>query len=120
MTRSFPVDNKPRTIALGQELALRYEKPEEIVQHALDMFRNQEYVYALKPPILRNNEVDRFLFVSKRGICQNYAGSFALLMRTAGIPARIVTGYQRGEYNQVGNYLIARQSDAHAKHRYFY
>ena len=114
MTRSFPVDNNPRTTALGQKLALRYEKPEEIVQHALDMFRNQEYVYTLKPPFLRDNEVDRFLFDSKRGFCENYAGSFALLMRTAVIPARIVTGYQGGEYNQVGNYLIVRQSDAHA------
>jgi transglutaminase-like putative cysteine protease len=113
-TRSFPVNNNPRTIALGQELALRYEKSEDIVQHALAMFRNQNYVYTLKPPILRDNEVDRFLFDSKRGFCENFAGSFALLMRTAGIPARIVTGYQGGEYNQVGNYLIVRQSDAHA------
>lgn len=114
MTRSFPVDNNPRTIALGQELALRYQNPEDIVQHALSMFRNQNYVYTLKPPILRDNEVDRFLFDSKRGFCENYAGSFALLMRTAGIPSRIVTGYQGGEFNQVGKYLIVRQSDAHA------
>ena len=114
MTRSFPVGNNPRTIALGQELALRYQNPEDIVQHALSMFRNQNYVYTLKPPILRDNEVDRFLFDSKRGFCENYAGSFALLMRTAGIPSRIVTGYQGGEFNQVGKYLIVRQSDAHA------
>lgn len=114
MTRSFPVDNNPRTIAMGQELALRYQNPEDIVQHALSMFRNENYVYTLKPPILRDNEVDRFLFDSKRGFCENYAGSFALLMRTAGIPSRIVTGYQGGEFNQVGKYLIVRQSDAHA------
>jgi transglutaminase-like putative cysteine protease len=114
LTSSFPVENNPRTIALGKQLALRYENPEDIVQHALNMFRDQGYVYTLKPPILRDNEVDRFLFDSKRGFCENYAGSFALLMRTAGIPARIVTGYQGGEYNNVGNYLIVRQSDAHA------
>ena len=113
-TSNFPIDNNPRTIALGRELALRYENPEDIVQHALTMFRDQDYVYTLKPPILLDNEVDRFLFDSKRGFCENYAGSFALLMRTAGIPARIVTGYQGGEYNEVGNYLIVRQSDAHA------
>jgi transglutaminase-like putative cysteine protease len=114
LTSSFPVDNNPRTIALGQKLALQYENPQDIVQHALSMFRNQNYVYTLKPPILSDNEVDRFLFDSKRGFCENYAGSFALLMRTAGIPARVVTGYQGGEYNKVGNYLIVRQSDAHA------
>jgi transglutaminase-like putative cysteine protease len=114
ITRSFPAENNPRTIALGQELALRYENPQDIVQHALTMFRDQNFVYTLKPPILLDNEVDRFLFDSKRGFCENFAGSFALLMRTAGIPARIVTGYQGGEYNEVGNYLIVRQSDAHA------
>jgi len=114
LTRNFPAENNPRTIALGQELALRYENPQDIVQHALTMFRDQNFVYTLKPPILLDNEVDRFLFDSKRGFCENFAGSFALLMRTAGIPARIVTGYQGGEYNQVGNYLIVRQSDAHA------
>jgi transglutaminase-like putative cysteine protease len=58
--------------------------------------------------------VDEFLFGTRRGFCENYAGSFALLMRAAGIPARIVAGYQGGEYNKVGNYLIVRQSDAHA------
>ena len=114
LTRSFPAENNPRTIALGHELALRYEDPQDIVQHALAMFRHEGFVYTLKPPILHDNEVDRFLFDSKRGFCENYAGSFALLMRTAGIPARIVTGYQGGEYNEVGNYLIVRQSDAHS------
>ena len=114
ITSSFPTENNPRTIVLGRKLTERYDKPEDIVRHALTMFRNQNYVYTLQPPILRDNEVDRFLFDSKRGFCENYAGSFALLMRTAGIPARIVTGYQGGEYNQLGNYLIVRQSDAHA------
>jgi len=114
LTSEFPRKNNPRTIALGHELALRYDDPLEIVRHGLAMFRDQGFVYTLKPPILRDNEVDRFLFDSKRGFCENFAGSFALLMRTAGIPARVVTGYQGGEYNKVGNYLIVRQSDAHA------
>jgi len=114
LTSNFPVTNNPKTIALGRELALRYDNPQDIIQHALNRFREQDYVYTLHPPILRDNEVDRFLFDSKRGFCENYAGSFALLMRAAGIPSRIVTGYQGGEYNSVGNYLIVRQSDAHA------
>ena len=114
LTSNFPVKNNPRTIALGRDLAQRYNNPLDIVKHGLAMFRDQGYVYTLNPPILRDNEVDRFLFDSKRGFCENYAGSFALLMRTAGIPARVVTGYQGGEYNRVGDYLIVRQSDAHA------
>jgi len=114
LTSNFPVKNNPRTIALGRDLAQRYNNPLDIVKHGLAMFRDEGYVYTLNPPILRDNEVDRFLFDSKRGFCENYAGSFALLMRTAGIPARVVTGYQGGEYNRVGDYLIVRQSDAHA------
>jgi len=114
LTSNFPDNNNKRTIALGQELSRRYANPEDIVQHVLNMFRKEGYVYTLRPPILVDNEVDRFLFDSKRGFCENYAGSFALLMRAAGIPARIVAGYQGGEYNRVGNYLIVRQSDAHA------
>ena len=114
LTSDFPVKNNPRTIALGRDLAQRYDNPQDIVQHGLAMFRDQDFIYTLNPPILPDNEVDRFLFDSKRGFCENYAGSFALLMRTAGIPARVVTGYQGGEYNRVGDYLIVRQSDAHA------
>ena len=58
--------------------------------------------------------MDEFLFNSRRGFCEHYAGSFAYLMRAAGVPTRIVTGYQGGDVNPVGNYLIVRQSDAHA------
>ena len=113
-TTTFPGNSNKRTIALGKQLAQRYRNPEDIVQHVLTMFSKEGYVYTLQPPLLVDNEVDRFLFDSKRGFCENYAGSFALLMRAAGIPARIVAGYQGGEYNEVGNYLIVRQSDAHA------
>ncbi len=113
-TIDFPEDENPRTIALGRELGKRYSNPEDIVRQVLDMFRDQNYVYTLNPPVFRDDVMDRFLFESKRGFCEIYAGSFALLMRAAGIPTRIVTGYQGGEYNQVGNYLIVRQSDAHA------
>ncbi|RLA10480.1 MAG: DUF3488 domain-containing protein [Gammaproteobacteria bacterium] len=114
LTSEFPRNNNKRTITLGRELSQRYQDPEDIVQHVLDMFSQEDYVYTLRPPLLGDNEVDRFLFDSKRGFCENYAGSFALLMRAAGIPARIVAGYQGGEFNEVGNYLIVRQSDAHA------
>jgi hypothetical protein len=58
--------------------------------------------------------VDEFLFETKQGFCEHYAGSFVVLMRAAGIPARVVTGYQGGEYNDLGGYYILRQYDAHA------
>jgi transglutaminase-like putative cysteine protease len=111
---AYPDMLNPKTIELGKSLAERFERSEDIVNEVLNMFREEEFYYTLKPPVLGKNVVDEFLFGSRRGFCEHYAGSFALLMRAAGIPARIVTGYQGGEYNNVGNYLIVRQSDAHA------
>lgn len=78
------------------------------------MFLEQPFIYTLRPPILREDPIDDFLFNTKRGFCEHYATSFVYLMRAAGVPARIVTGYQGGELNPNGNYLIVRQSDAHA------
>ncbi len=110
----YPQKTNLRTIAFGKSLAERYQRSDDIVDEVLTMFREQEYVYTLQPPALGDDSVDEFLFGTRRGFCEHYAGSFALIMRAAGIPARIVTGYQGGEYNNVGNYLIVRQSDAHA------
>ncbi|MCW8944647.1 MAG: DUF3488 and transglutaminase-like domain-containing protein [Sedimenticola sp.] len=85
-----------------------------LVNQSLRYFRSEPYYYTLTPPLLGNNPVDQFLFDSRRGFCEHYATSFTSLMRIAGIPARVVTGYQGGELNPLGNYLIVRQSDAHA------
>jgi transglutaminase-like putative cysteine protease len=90
------------------------KKDGEIVRRALEMFRNEAFFYSLTPPLLGINTVDEFLFDTRRGFCEHYAGSFVFLMRAAGVPARVVTGYQGGESNPFGNYLIVRQSDAHA------
>ncbi|MDJ0833386.1 MAG: DUF3488 and transglutaminase-like domain-containing protein, partial [Gammaproteobacteria bacterium] len=110
----FPTHNNPRTIALGESWSRQFETDIEIVNHALSMFREQPFIYTLQPPLLGDNPSDEFLFSTRRGFCEHYASSLALLMRAAGIPARIVTGYQGGEINELGNYLIVRQSDAHA------
>ena len=114
ITLEYPEDLNPKTIAMGKSLAQRFDRSEDIINEVLKMFREQEYFYTLQPPALENDVVDEFLFNTRRGFCEHYAGSFALLMRAAGIPARVVTGYQGGEFNAVGNYLIVRQSDAHA------
>ncbi len=114
LATSFPEKFNPQSIALGRSLARRFDNSQDIINEILKMFRKQEFYYTLKPPRLGNDNVDEFLFGTRRGFCEHYSGSFALLMRAAGIPARIVTGYQGGEFNAVGNYLIVRQSDAHA------
>jgi transglutaminase-like putative cysteine protease len=87
---------------------------QDIVTKALSYFRNEDFYYTLRPPLLGSNPVDQFLFESRRGFCEHYASSFTLLMRIAGIPSRVVTGYQGGEINPIAGHLMVRQSDAHA------
>ena len=86
----------------------------DLVARVLRMFHEQPYAYTLTPPLLGNDGIDEFLFSTRRGFCEHYAGAFTFLMRAAGVPARVVTGYQGGEFNRLGNYFIVRQSDAHA------
>ncbi len=88
--------------------------PRTIIRRALEYFRAQPFVYTLSPPRLGDHPTDELLFETRRGFCEHYATSFTLLMRLAGLPARVVTGYQGGEVNPRGGYLILRQSDAHA------
>ncbi|MDP1766769.1 MAG: DUF3488 and transglutaminase-like domain-containing protein, partial [Methylotenera sp.] len=107
-------DENPKTRQLATKWMNEQKSPVDIIQAALSMFRNQPFVYTLSPPLLGSEPVDDFLFNTKRGFCEHYASSFVYLMRAAGVPARIVTGYQGGEINPSGNYLIVRQSDAHA------
>jgi protein-glutamine gamma-glutamyltransferase len=85
-----------------------------LIQVALRYFNQEPFYYTLSPPRLEGDTVDAFLFRSRSGFCEHYAGSFVFLMRAAGVPARVVTGYQGGEFNPLGDYLIVRQSDAHA------
>ncbi|MES2501696.1 MAG: DUF3488 and transglutaminase-like domain-containing protein [Pseudomonadota bacterium] len=102
----------PKTVQLAK--SWQGLSAEDKINSALQRYRQQPFVYTLKPPILGENPVDDFLFNTKRGFCEHYATSFVYLMRASGVPARIVTGYQGGEYNPNGDYYIVRQSDAHA------
>lgn len=107
-------DENPKTRQLASKWISEKKSPTAMVEASLKMFREQKFVYTLAPPRLGKEPVDDFLFNTKRGFCEHYASSFVYLMRAAGVPARIVTGYQGGEINPNGNYLIVRQSDAHA------
>jgi transglutaminase-like putative cysteine protease len=110
----LPGEGNPRTKALAQELRSTHADDMEFVQAVLAMFRQQPFFYTLNPPKLSDDSVDEFLFDTKRGFCGHYASAFAALARAAGIPARVVTGYQGGTRNPYGDYWILRQSDAHA------
>jgi len=110
----FPDDENPKSVALAKSWTNQKLSPEAIVQAALTMYGQEKFTYTLTPPILGRNPIDDFLFNTRRGFCEHFSSSFVYLMRAAGVPARVVTGYQGGEINPVGNYLIVRQSDAHA------
>jgi protein-glutamine gamma-glutamyltransferase len=110
----LPFGRNPRTQQLARELRSAHADDMEYVQAVLAMFTQQAFFYTLTPPKLSDDSVDEFLFNTKRGFCGHYASAFAALARAAGIPARVVTGYQGGTLNPYGNYWILRQSDAHA------
>jgi len=103
-----------RVRALAERWRSESRDAAAIVDRGRALFRNEPFVYTLRPPPLGEDPIDAFLFETRRGFCEHYAASFVLLMRLAGVPARIVTGYQGGELNTVGDYLTVRQSDAHA------
>jgi transglutaminase-like putative cysteine protease len=112
--RALPEGFNPRAVALAQSWRHDAQTDERIVATAVDWFRRAGLEYTLVPPPLGRDSVDEFLFETKSGFCEHFASAFAVLMRSAGVPARIVTGYQGGEINPVDGYMIVRQSDAHA------
>ena len=111
---ALPFAQHPRSRELAATWAARASDPEAVVNSALDYFRVNKFYYSLTPPALPRDAVDEFLFDTREGFCEHFASSFVVLMRAAGIPARVVTGYQGGEYNDVGEYMVIRQRDAHA------
>lgn len=110
----LPATGNPRARELAHRLRTQAGTPDATVDAALALFRREPFVYTLKPPLLGTDGMDEFLFDTRRGFCEHYAGAFVFLMRAAGVPARVVTGYQGGERNSVDDYLVVRQSDAHA------
>ncbi|MEQ8800372.1 MAG: DUF3488 and transglutaminase-like domain-containing protein [Salinisphaeraceae bacterium] len=112
--RQLPGDGNPRARALARQWRDRDAVPAEVVNAALTRFREQPFRYTLQPGVLRGEDrIDQFLFDTRAGFCEHYAGAFVFLMRAAGIPARVVTGYQGGSPG-LGDYLIVRAADAHA------
>jgi transglutaminase-like putative cysteine protease len=104
----------PRSAALARELRAASTSDSDYLRRILRLFREQEFFYTLQPPALGEQPVDDFLFGTRSGFCEHYASAFAVLARAAGLPARVVAGYQGGERNPVADYWIVRQSDAHA------
>ncbi|MEH6650102.1 MAG: DUF3488 and DUF4129 domain-containing transglutaminase family protein [Motiliproteus sp.] len=90
------------------------EVDERYIAQVMALFAQQPFRYTLRLPRLSGDRIDQFLLQSRSGFCSHFAGAFVYLMRAAGLPARIVAGYQGGEINPLGGYLSVHQFDAHA------
>jgi transglutaminase-like putative cysteine protease len=110
---ALPREGNPRARALAQQWRNESASTDAYIARVLDYYHNQ-FFYTLQPPALGKEAIDEFLFDSKKGFCEHFAGSFVFLMRAAGIPARVVVGYQGGEMNPYEHYLMVKQYDAHA------
>ena len=109
-----PTDSNQKTKDWVAAQRVQFSSDLAFAQSVLRMFNEQPYFYTLEPPLLGDDSVDEFLFTTQRGFCSHYASAFALMMRYANIPARVVTGYQGGEWNEEVKYLNVYQYDAHA------
>lgn len=110
----LPATGDPRSRAWAQALKAQYPQPAAMVEAMLRHFHDQDYHYTLRTVALGNDAVDDFLFNSRRGFCAHFAGAMTYVLRAAGIPARVVAGYQGGELNDAGQFITVRQYDAHA------
>lgn len=110
----LPEKSAPKTRQLATQLWAESKNAADYIQKVLAYFNQQPFSYTLQPKRLSGDHTDNFLFSTQEGFCEHYASSFVVLMRAAGIPARVVTGYLGGEWNDTAKYLLVRQSDAHA------
>ena len=110
----LPAGFNPRT----QQLATRWRQEagnddDALVRRALAWIR-EDFAYTLDTPLPGKHAVDEFLFDQQQGYCEHFSSAFVALMRAAGVPARVVTGYTGGVYNRLGGYWVIRHMDAHA------
>jgi transglutaminase-like putative cysteine protease len=111
----FDEDRDEKAQQLAHQLFEQSQRlPEKYIKTVLNWYRKNNFVYTLTPGTLSGDRIDQFLFSSRKGFCEHYASSFVMLMRYAGIPARVVTGYQGGQFALDGESWEVRQLDAHA------
>lgn len=111
---TLPEGYNPRTRDLARQLADGAGSDAVVLERIVAHLRDSDLTYTLRPPLLGRHSVDEFLFDARRGFCEHFASAFTVLMRAAGVPARVVAGYQGGEVNPIDGNLVVRQSDAHA------
>lgn len=112
---ALPAGGNPQSRQFAQRLYQQAgDDPIAYTNAIAQWMRSQQFRYTLSPPTLGSNRIDDFLFATRAGFCEHYASSFTYLMRAAGVPARVVAGYQGGQLGRDGKSWEVRQMDAHA------
>jgi transglutaminase-like putative cysteine protease len=110
----LPPGFNPRARSLAESWRAASASDREVLAHGIEFFRRERLQYTTEPPLLGRDSVDEFLYDTRQGFCEHFSSAFVFLMRAAGVPARVVTGYQGGDMNPVDGKFTVRQSDAHA------
>ena len=110
----LPGEPMPEVTQLVNKLKGNNDSTKFLISAIFNHFKNNDFSYTLNPPVMEVNPIETFLFKARSGFCGHYATAFVYLLRVANIPARVVSGYQGGNINKVGNFLEVKQSDAHA------
>jgi transglutaminase-like putative cysteine protease len=104
----------PAIPALARQVAGPSQTPEEIA-HRVEEFLRTKFRYTLDiERVSKLDPLQEFLFVRRAGHCEYFAAAMAVMLRTLGVPSRVVNGFQRGEWNPYGQYYIVRYYDAHS------
>ncbi|WP_233007253.1 transglutaminase family protein [Rheinheimera faecalis] len=107
--------SNPQASALAVQLKQQHPTASAYAKALYQYFQNNQFSYSLRPPVLNKQaQIDQFLFEHRIGFCGHYASAASYLFRAAGIPARVVGGYQGGSWQGAGDYLQVLQKDAHA------
>jgi hypothetical protein len=107
-------DTGPRVASLAREVTAAARTPYDMAR-AVEQHLRQNYQYSLDVgTAVSASPIEDFLFTRKTGYCEHYATAMVVMLRTLGVPARLVTGFLPGVWNDFGNYYSVRQQDAHA------
>jgi transglutaminase-like putative cysteine protease len=109
----LPAGHDPRTQALAREWRQQTPDPRQLTRRFLAWMR-RDFKYTISAPPVGFNATDEFLFGTRLGFCQHFSSAYAVFMRSAGVPTRVVTGYVGGHYNKLGDYWLLKHKDAHA------
>ncbi|MDD2364960.1 MAG: DUF3488 and transglutaminase-like domain-containing protein [Desulfuromonadaceae bacterium] len=109
----LPEDLPERVKSLAVRVTRTGKSDSNRVELLSNYFRDGGYRYSMRDLPTGDRAIEGFIFKSKQGNCEFFASSFALLLRVAGVPCRLVGGYLGGEYNDIGGYYLVTDSTAY-------